>query len=242
MLNKSKAKNNGQEFINKVGIIRKIHHVNVVRLVGFCGTNAKRTLVYDYTPNGSLDKFIFSSDHPNGELLSWKKAFDNAMGIARGIEYLHQGCNMQILHFDIKPHNILLDENFIQKVSDFGLAKLYPLHNSVASLTAIRGTTGYMAPELLYKKIVTISYKADVYSFGMLLLEMTMPADRPSIRQVLEMLEGDFEDLQLPPKPLFYPPDSSILAQRSSHYTTFSEESTETKPLRDSIALEIEIE
>jgi serine/threonine protein kinase len=79
---------------------------------------------------------------------------------------------MQILHFDIKPHNILLDENFIPKVSDFGLAKLYPTNNSVVSLTMARGTMGYMAPELFYKSIGAISYKADVYSFGMLLMEM----------------------------------------------------------------------
>ncbi|KAE9608886.1 putative glycerophosphodiester phosphodiesterase, protein kinase RLK-Pelle-LRK10L-2 family [Lupinus albus] len=95
-----------------------------------------------------------------------------SLGIARGIEYLHNGCNMKILHFDIKPHNILLDEKFNPKVSDFGLAKLYPTDNSVVSLTAARGTIGYMAPELHYRNIGTISYKADVYSFGMLLMEM----------------------------------------------------------------------
>ena len=79
---------------------------------------------------------------------------------------------MQILHFDIKPHNILLDENFTPKISDFGLAKLYPINDSIVSLTAGRGTLGYMAPELFYKNIGGISYKADVYSFGMLLMEM----------------------------------------------------------------------
>ena len=79
---------------------------------------------------------------------------------------------MQILHFDIKPHNILLDENFIPKVSDFGLAKLYPANDSIVSLTAARGTLGYIAPELFYKNIGGVSYKADVYSFDMLLLEM----------------------------------------------------------------------
>ncbi|EOY13649.1 Malectin/receptor-like protein kinase family protein [Theobroma cacao] len=82
------------------------------------------------------------------------------------------GCDMKILHFDIKPHNILLDENFIPKVSDFGLAKLYFVDDSIVSLTAARGTIGYIAPELVYKNIGGISYKADVYSFGMLLMEM----------------------------------------------------------------------
>jgi serine/threonine protein kinase len=79
---------------------------------------------------------------------------------------------MQILHLDIKPHNVLLDENFTPKVSDFGLAKLYPTNYNTVTLTAARGTIGYIAPELFYKNIVSVSYKADVYSFGMLLLEM----------------------------------------------------------------------
>jgi serine/threonine protein kinase len=104
--------------------------------------------------------------------LSSEKMFDIALGVARGIEYLHRGCDMRILHFDIKPHNILLDVNFTPKVSDFGLAKLYPTDNSIVSLTAARGTMGYMAPELFYKNIGGVSYKADVYSFGMLLMEM----------------------------------------------------------------------
>jgi serine/threonine protein kinase len=92
--------------------------------------------------------------------------------VARGIEYLHQGCDMQILHFDIKPHNILLNDKFVPKISDFGLAKLYPTNNNTVSLTAARGTMGYMAPELCYKNIGGVSYKADVYSYGMLLMEM----------------------------------------------------------------------
>ncbi|KAJ8633974.1 hypothetical protein MRB53_027310 [Persea americana] len=79
---------------------------------------------------------------------------------------------MQILHFDIKPHNILLDENFIPKVSDFGLAKFYPTEESIVSMTAARGTFGYMAPELFYRNIGRVSNKSDVYSFGMMLLEV----------------------------------------------------------------------
>ena len=120
-------------------------------------------------PNGSLDKFIFSKQEINS--LSCKQIFEISLGVARVIEYLHRGCDMQILHFDIKPHNILLDENFVSKVSDFGLARLCPLDNSIVSLTAARGTIGYIAPELFYKNI-GVSYKADVYSFGMLLMEM----------------------------------------------------------------------
>ena len=92
--------------------------------------------------------------------------------MARGLEYLHRGCDMQILHFDIKPHNIILDENFTPKISDFSLAKLYLSGQNAVTLTAIRGTLGYIAPELFYKNIGDVSYKADVYSFGMLLMEM----------------------------------------------------------------------
>ncbi|XP_071912645.1 rust resistance kinase Lr10-like [Coffea arabica] len=169
MLNKSKA--DGQEFINEVATIGQIHHVNVVRLVGFCVAPSTHALVYDYMPNGSLDKLIFS-DSQNGHPFSWKQTCEIAKGVARGMEYLHQGCNMQILHFDIKPHNILLDENFVPKVADFGLAKLYPMQKSFSSLTAVRGTLGYMAPELFYKKIGRVSDKADVYSYGMLLMEI----------------------------------------------------------------------
>ncbi|EEF48972.1 conserved hypothetical protein [Ricinus communis] len=153
-----------------VGTIGRIHHVNIVRLIGFCAVGPKRALVYDSMPNGSLDKYILSQQNHNS--LSWEKMFDISLGIARGIEYLHRGCDMQILHFDIKPHNILLDESFTPKVSDFGLAKLYPTSDMVVSVTAARGTIGYIAPELFYKNIGGVSYKADVYSFGMLLMEM----------------------------------------------------------------------
>nr|XP_034896853.1 rust resistance kinase Lr10-like [Populus alba] len=165
-----KEKGNGQEFINEVATIGRIHHCNVVQLIGFTVEGSKRALIYEFMPNGSLEKYIFSRQ---GTIpLSNQKIYEISLGVARGIEYLHQGCDMQILHFDIKPHNILLDEKFTPKVSDFGLAKLYPTNNSIVSLTMARGTIGYMAPELFYKSIGGVSYKADVYSFGMLLMEM----------------------------------------------------------------------
>ncbi|XVF12649.1 hypothetical protein REPUB_Repub08aG0137200 [Reevesia pubescens] len=167
LLGKSKA--NGEDFISEVATIGRIHHINIVQLIGFCVEGSKQAIVYDFMINGSLDKIIFSKENCT---LSWQKMFEIALGVARGIEYLHKGCQMQILHFDIKPHNILLDENFIPKVSDFGLAKLYSVDESIVSLTAARGTLGYIAPELFYKNIGGISYKADIYSFGMLLMEM----------------------------------------------------------------------
>lgn len=262
-----KSRANGQEFINEVATIGTIHHVNVVHLIGFCVEKSKRALVYEFMPNGSLDKHIFSREATIA--LSWEKMFDIALGVARGIEYLHRGCDMRILHFDIKPHNILLDENFTPKVSDFGLAKLYPTDNSIVTLTAARGTMGYMAPELFYKNIGGVSYKADVYSFGMLLMEMASrrknmnervdrpsqvyfpswvyqqfsegkeiemginaveedrtilkkmilvalwciqmkPSDRPSMNRVVELLEGDVESLEMPPKPFQTPKGMSV--------------------------------
>ncbi|KAL6321093.1 hypothetical protein AAG906_012865 [Vitis piasezkii] len=169
MLANSKA--NGQDFINEVATIGRIHHFNVVQLVGFCVEGSKRALVYDFMPNGSLDKYIFPEKEEYIPL-SFEKMYQISLGVAHGIEYLHRGCDMQILHFDIKPHNILLDKNFTPKVSDFGLAKSYPADHSIVSLTGARGTRGYMAPELFYKNIGGVSYKADVYSFGMLLMEM----------------------------------------------------------------------
>ncbi|KAL3714294.1 hypothetical protein ACJRO7_006256 [Eucalyptus globulus] len=168
ILKQSKA--HGQDFINEVATIGRIHHVNIVQLIGFCFEGSKQALVYDLMSNGSLDKHIFTDK--GDKFLDYRKIYEIALGVARGIEYLHRGCDMQILHFDIKPHNILLDKNFIPKVSDFGLARLYPTNHSVVSLTAARGTLGYMAPELFYKNIGGVSYKADVYSFGMLLMEM----------------------------------------------------------------------
>ncbi|KAJ9678764.1 hypothetical protein PVL29_020840 [Vitis rotundifolia] len=165
------SKANGQDFINEIATIGRIHHVNIVQLVGFCVEGSKWALIYDFMPNGSLDKFIFLKGEKNIPL-SWDRLYKIALGVGHGIEYLHQGCDMQILHFDIKPHNILLDEDFTPKVSDFGLAKLYSTNESVVSLTAARGTLGYIAPELFYKNVGHVSYKADVYSFGMLLMEM----------------------------------------------------------------------
>ncbi|XP_058004391.1 rust resistance kinase Lr10-like [Hevea brasiliensis] len=166
----SKSKTDGQDFINEVATIGRIHHTNVVQLIGFCAEGSKYALIYDFMPNGSLDKYLSSRE---GSIsLSWDKLYEISLGVARGIGYLHRGCDMQILHFDIKPHNILLDENFIPKISDFGLAKLYATNDSINTLTAARGTIGYMAPELFYRNIGRVSHKADVYSFGMLLLEM----------------------------------------------------------------------
>ena len=163
----------GEEFINEFATIGLIHHTNIVRLLGFCSEGMRRALIYEFMPNESLEKYIFSHiSNISQQLLSPNKMLDIALGIARGMEYLHQGCNQRILHFDIKPHNILLDYNFNPKISDFGLANLCARDQSIVSLTAARGTMGYIAPELYSRNFGGVSYKSDVYSFGMLVLEM----------------------------------------------------------------------
>jgi interleukin-1 receptor-associated kinase 1 len=122
--------------------------------------------------NGSLDKFIYNKGFETVASLSWDNLYQIAKGIARGLEYLHRGCNTRILHFDIKPHNILLDENFCPKISDFGLAKLCPKKESIISMSDLRGTIGYVAPEVWNRSFGGVSHKSDVYSYGMMLLEM----------------------------------------------------------------------
>ncbi|CAL4957761.1 unnamed protein product [Urochloa decumbens] len=163
----------GEDFINEVATIGQIHHANIVRLLGFCSEGTRRALIYEFMPNESLERYIFFHDsNISQELLVPHKMLEIATGIARGMEYLHQGCNQRILHFDIKPHNILLDNRFNPKISDFGLAKLCARDQSIITLTAARGTMGYIAPELYSRNFGDISYKSDVYSFGMLVLEM----------------------------------------------------------------------
>ncbi|KAB1205149.1 hypothetical protein CJ030_MR7G016793 [Morella rubra] len=252
------SKGDGEEFINEVGTIGRIHHVNVVRLVGFCADGFRRALIYEFLPNDSLDKFISSADFKN-RFLGWTRLHDIALGIAKGIDYLHQGCDQRILHFDIKPRNVLLDEDFNPKIADFGLAKLCSKDQSIVSMTTARGTMGYIAPEVFSRNFGNVSYKADVYSFGMLLLELVggkknddfkdeetnqvyfpewiynlleqkedlrvfieddgdvriaeklaivglwciqwHPMDRPSMKLVLQMLEGERDKLTMPPNP-----------------------------------------
>ncbi|XP_059639520.1 LEAF RUST 10 DISEASE-RESISTANCE LOCUS RECEPTOR-LIKE PROTEIN KINASE-like 2.1 [Cornus florida] len=167
------SKGNGEEFINEVASISRTSHVNVVTLLGFCVEDRKRALIYEFMPNGFLEKFIYSEGllKTNGHL-GWEKLYQISIGIARGLKYLHRGCNQRILHFDIKPHNILLDEDFCPKISDFGLAKLCTKKESIISMLEARGTVGYIAPEVCCRNLGGISHKSDVYSYGMMILEM----------------------------------------------------------------------
>ncbi|KQK09288.1 rust resistance kinase Lr10 [Brachypodium distachyon] len=252
------TKGDGEEFMNEVASISRTSHINVVTLLGFCLRGSKRALIYEYMINGSLERYTFgNSSVQNPNALSWERLFDIVLGIARGLEYLHQGCNTRIVHFDIKPQNILLDEEFCPKISDFGLAKLCQQKESKISIGGARGTVGYIAPEVFSRQYGAVSSKSDVYGYGMVVLEMVgaknqinvstdnstkyfpqwiydnfdefcgttceivsseptellrkmtivglwciqlTPTDRPSMSKVLDMLESNSEDLQLPPK------------------------------------------
>ncbi|MBA0813454.1 hypothetical protein Gohar_027302 [Gossypium harknessii] len=149
-----------KSFVAEVQTIGSIHHFNLVSLLGFCAEKFNRLLVYEYMANGSLDRWIFNKNQDLS--LDWQVRKKIILDIAKGLAYLHEDCNRKIIHLDIKPQNILLDENFNAKVSDFGLSKLIEKDQSQV-VTSMRGTPGYMAPEWLS---LVITEKVDVYSFG----------------------------------------------------------------------------
>ncbi|CAM0943898.1 unnamed protein product [Alopecurus aequalis] len=155
-----------REFCTEIAVIGNIHHVNLVRLRGFCTEGRRRLLVYEYMNQGSLDRPLF---RPNGPLLEWKERMDIAVGAARGLAYLHFGCNQRIIHCDVKPENILLADGGQVKIADFGLAKFLTPEQS-GLFTTMRGTRGYLAPEWLTNTAITD--RTDVYGFGMVLLEL----------------------------------------------------------------------
>ncbi|KAI4323354.1 hypothetical protein L6164_022968 [Bauhinia variegata] len=154
-----------KEFKTEVSVIGQTHHRNLVRLLGYCDEGEHRLLVYEYMSNGSLASFLFGISRPH-----WNQRVQIALGIAKGLTYLHEECSTQIIHCDIKPQNILLDELFTSRISDFGLAKLLLTEQTRTARTNIRGTIGYFAPEWFRKSSITT--KVDVYSFGVMLLEI----------------------------------------------------------------------
>ncbi|XP_044470542.1 G-type lectin S-receptor-like serine/threonine-protein kinase LECRK3 [Mangifera indica] len=153
-----------KEFKTEVNVIGQTHHKNLVRLIGFCDDGVHRLLVYEFLSNGTLASFLFGDSKPK-----WSQRIQIAFGIARGLLYLHEECSTQIIHCDIKPQNILLDDYYTARISDFGLAKLLMLGQSYTH-TNIRGTKGYVASEWFRNLPITV--KVDVFSFGVLLLEI----------------------------------------------------------------------
>ncbi|KAL0535575.1 hypothetical protein IC582_029911 [Cucumis melo] len=262
------SRENGQDLMNEVVSVTKTSHVNIATLLGFCYERSKRALVYEYMSKGSLDKYIFQ----------------------RRRQALHCRCNTRIVHFDIKPDNILLDNNFCPKISDFGLAKQCRAKESHVSMTGMKGTVGFMAPEVIFRNLGKVSHKSDVYSYGMLVLEMlgerkypnegmgqsseeyfpdwiynkliqheigegsyswgdtkeeeemarkmiivglhciqTLPDNRPSMTNVVAMLEGSVDVLQIPPKPnLFGPPATDLLQGVAASSSSNSEDCGES--------------
>ncbi|KAI9128781.1 hypothetical protein K1719_000264 [Acacia pycnantha] len=158
------VKGSEKEFEAEVSAIGRTHHRNLVQLLGFCNEGEDRLLVYEFLSRGTLAKFLFKDERP-----TWHQRVDIAIGIAKGLLYLHEECSTQIIHCDIKPQNVLLDDSYTVKISDFGLAKLLKIDQTVTT-TAIRGTKGYVAAEWFKNKPITM--KVDVYSFGVLLLEV----------------------------------------------------------------------
>ncbi|XP_018832270.2 G-type lectin S-receptor-like serine/threonine-protein kinase RLK1 [Juglans regia] len=168
-----------REFRTEVSVIGQTYHKNLVRLLGFCDEGQQRLLVYEFLSNGTLAGFLFGDLKP-----SWKRRIEIAIGIARGLLYLHEECSSPIIHCDIKPQNILLDDYYNARIADFGLAKLLMMNQSHTN-TAIRGTKGYVAPD--WFRNMPITAKVDVYSYGVMLLEII--CCRKSVR-----MESDLED------------------------------------------------
>ncbi|XP_058183498.1 cysteine-rich receptor-like protein kinase 43 [Rhododendron vialii] len=156
-----------KEFTNEAKLLARVQHRNVVNLLGYCAHGAEKLLVYEYVANESLDKLLFKSGRP--DVLDWKRRYDIILGVSRGLLYLHEDSHSVIIHRDIKASNILLDDKWVPKIADFGMARLFPEDQTHVN-TRVAGTNGYMAPEYLMHG--RLSVKADVFSFGVVVLEL----------------------------------------------------------------------
>lgn len=177
-----------REFLVEVLLLSLLHHSNLIDLHGYCSEGDQRILVYKYMPNGSLEDHLFNWRVGERKPLEWDIRIKIATGAARALEYLHDKADLPVIYRDLKASNILLDEEWNPKISDFGLAKLAPIGNQTHLTTKVMGTYGYCAPE--YAMTGRLTRKSDVYSFGVVFLEIitgrrVIDGSRPSEEQIL---------------------------------------------------------
>ncbi|XP_020574174.1 probable serine/threonine-protein kinase PBL21 [Phalaenopsis equestris] len=157
-----------KEFLTEVLILSTLQHSNLVNLVGYCTEGDQRLLVYEFMPKGSLEDHLFC--RPAVALLDWNTRIKIALGSAHGLAYLHDVANPPVIYRDMKAANVLLDDDFNPKLSDFGLAKIGPVGDNTHVSTRVMGTYGYCAPD--YAMSGKLTMKSDIYSFGVLVLEL----------------------------------------------------------------------
>ncbi|KOM51461.1 hypothetical protein LR48_Vigan09g012000 [Vigna angularis] len=218
---KKNSSQGATEFKKEVLLISKLQHRNLVRLIGFCVQRNEKILIYEFVHNKSLDYYLFSPQ--NHRKLSWSERYEIIRGIARGILYLHEDSHLNIIHCDLKPSNILLDNKMNAKISDFGLARIISIDQMQGNTSIISGTYGYMSPE--YAMLGQFSMKSDVFSFGVIILEIISgkrnvdgngkdlddllshgnPDQRPIIAKIASYFSCDqVGKLPLPQEPAFF--------------------------------------